>query len=141
MIDKIDCENESKKLRDKIDEQLRICEPEFDSITSQVTEFQKEFLLSWEKYKKTRQHQEFLKISDEFANLLQLQNEMFIRNGNRLNPLLEKLDAVIEENCEPMLKIISDDILKQDGALPKGFGGKSEYKSDASSSGTLPKGF
>ena len=141
MTDKVNCENERKKLRDKIDEQLKICEPEFDSITSQVRELQKEFLLSWEKYKKTGQHQEFLKISDEFANLLQLQNEMFIRNGNRLNPLLKKLDAVIEENCEPMLKIISDDILKQDGALPKGFGGKSEYKSDASSSGTLPKGF
>ena len=141
MTDKVDCENERKKLRDKIDEQLKICEPEFDSITSQVRELQKEFLLSWEKYGKTGQHQEFLKISDEFANLLQLQNEMFIRNGNRLNPLLKKLDAVIEENCEPMLKIISDDILKQDGALPKGFGGKSEYKSDASSSGTLPKGF
>ena len=141
MIDKVDCENESKKLRDKIDEQLKICEPEFDSITSQVRELQKEFLLSWEKYGKTGQHQEFLKISDEFANLLQLQNEMFIRNGNRLNPLLEKLDAVIEENCDPMLKIISDDILKQDGALPKGFGCKSEHKSDSSSSGTLPKGF
>ena len=51
------------------------------------------------------------------------------------------MDAVIEENCDPMLKIISDDILKQDGALPKGFGCKSEHKSDSSSSGTLPKGF
>jgi|TARA_B110000438_G_C15654298_1_gene580961 5'-deoxynucleotidase YfbR-like HD superfamily hydrolase len=141
MIDNHDSKDERKKIISEFDEAMKICEPRFNSTTSKVSEFEKEFLLCWKKYKKTGQHQEFLKISDEFANLLQMQNEAFIENGDLLNPILAKLDSVIEQNCEPMLKMISEDILKQDGVLPKGFGTKSKFNPDRSSSGTLPKGF
>jgi len=141
MIDNHDSKDERKRIISEFDEAMKICEPRFNSTTSKVSEFEKEFLLCWKKYKKTGQHQEFLKISDEFANLLQMQNEVFIENGDILNPILVKLDSVIEQNCEPVLKMISEDILKQDGALPKGFGTKSKLKPDRSSSGTLPKGF
>ena len=78
----------------EFDEALKICEPEFDSITTQVAKLQKEFLLYWKKYKKNGQSQEFLKISNEFANLLLIQNKMFKRNGNLLNPILAKLDKI-----------------------------------------------
>ena len=141
MTDKLNSEKKADQIRKEIDKELNILQSDYCSTVSLVKTFEKEFLSAWKKYLRTQQHEEFLEISSKFAKLVQMQNEMFLRNEKILEPLFEKLDAVIEENCDPILEIISDDILKQDGALPKGFGGKSEYKSDSFSSGTLPKGF
>ena len=78
----------------EFDEALKICEPEFETITTQVGALQKEFLRYWKKYKKNGQSQEFLKISDQFANLLQIQNKMFKRNGDLVNPIIARLNKI-----------------------------------------------
>ena len=140
MTDKLNSEKKADQIRKEIDKELNILQSDYCSTVSLVKTFEKEFLSAWKKYLRTQQYEEFLEISSKFAKLVQMQNEMFLRNEKILDPLFEKLDA-LEQTCEPLFKTISDDILKQEGALPKGFGGKSEYKSDKSSSGTLPKGF
>lgn len=78
----------------EFDEALKIITPEFETIVTQVDELQKEFLLCWKKYKKNGSSQEFLKISDEFANLLQIQNTMFKRNGDLVNPIIARLNKI-----------------------------------------------
>ena len=140
MTDKSNCEKKADRIREKIDKELKILECDYFSTVSIVKRFEKEFLSAWKKYMRTQQHEEFLEVSSKFARLVQKQNEMFLRNEKILDPLFEKLDT-LEQTCEPLFKTISDDVLKQEGALPKGFRRKSEYKSDKSSSGTLPKGF
>ena len=91
-------QTKSNETREKIihefDEALKICEPEFETITTQVGALQKEFLRYWKKYKKNGQSQEFLKISDDFANLLQIQNKMFKRNGDLVNPIIARLNKI-----------------------------------------------
>jgi len=83
-----------KKITQEFDKAFEICESEYYSIIPHVDACQKEFLMCWNRYKKSGQHKEFLKISGEFATLLQIQNKMFKRNGSRLNPILAKFEKI-----------------------------------------------
>ena len=140
MTEKSNCEKKADRIRKKIDKELHILECDYFSTVSIVKRFEEEFLSAWKKYMRTQQHEEFLEVSSKFARLVQKQNEMFLRNEKILDPLFEKLDA-LEQTCDPLFKTISDDVLKQDDVLPKGFGSKTKSSSNESSGGKLPMGF
>ena len=90
-----------KKDRDislkKLDDAMEQCSPELNKMYDNVKKSKSKFLFSYNDYKNHKiSDQEFLQITDSFAQILDLEKKMYDRNSKILKPL----DTEFQKKCK-----------------------------------------
>jgi chemotaxis regulatin CheY-phosphate phosphatase CheZ len=97
MID-IDKLKEDRKIAGgKLDDAMDKCMPEFDDMYDNVKKSTTEFLSLWKDYTNHKiTEQEFLQITNKFAQIINDENEMY----GRFTKILKPLETEFEKTCK-----------------------------------------